>query len=151
MNERPTTSPEKKEIGLPHAKEIWLMDDSEPGGEVMGRLLGPVLDETGYSYGYYSRGAKVLEEINKRREAGNGQPHVIIMDGRFSPEDPIRYGSRAIETIRALDITQPTILAYSSDPELNENMLKAGANQVLSKPSSAEEINAMVGDIITAK
>ena len=115
--------------------EAWLIDDEELARRRFPRFVGE--EDTGVAFG---KAADALSEFQKRISDGKPLPDAIFVDGNLLNDiSDLIQGSTVVQRIREVDpAKQITVVAFSSDENLNKAMIDAGADFIMQKPLTKE-------------
>ena len=134
MNKEHSQEAEFNPEEIPHANEVWLIDD---GGKVIEGLADQLrhgIEDTGFEVKIFSTGKEALEELGSRAKDNLGSPHFIISDGGLEQDDKaINSGPLAMQEIQKLKIRQPEFLGFSSTKDINKEMKDLGASATFGK------------------
>lgn len=121
------------------AIESWFVDDDTNINQAIMRSLR-MLDSQGYSFLVFESAELAWGEVERRNQNGEAMPDLIFVDGDLRKDSAEwNRGEALISRVRSLpNITQPQLIAHSSEQGSNDSMINAGADKAIKKPSVVE-------------
>jgi len=125
------------EMGIDNKKRILLVEDDM----AIQRLLSMMLSAEGYDVSSAEHGLKAIEILN--RESFD----IIICDMMM----PFMDGLRFIKWLRCnfKDVTPVLVLTSVHDPNIKEEILNAGATDIVYKPFATQELSKKLKAILS--
>lgn len=126
-------------------------DPHETQTRLLQRFVSISAGAEGYSGRHFTRASAALTELQRRIEAHEATPPVIIVDGELTQDQaPLNRGPEFIRQTRTLaGLRPPTFVAFSSAGSLNEQMLATGATEQFHKDRPIleyrEKLRALLG------
>ena len=119
--------------------EIWMIDDSRDVSSTWQNMVK--IKSPDVIFRTFSRAQDAIEELERRAETS--LPHGIIVDGNLDLDrGELSQGPHVVRKIVEMIGDKVLLMAHSSSPDLNEQMMQNGAKHVIQKPAGLKDIES---------
>lgn len=130
-----TLPDQSKETREQSIERLAVIDDDEKVSVLLRRVLSGVTERPLLVTGY-TRATEALTALDDAKDQPDVQPQVVLVDGNLLLDSgALKSGIEVVKRIRALpEYKDILIIGISGTPEINQEMITAGANAAFDKP-----------------